>query len=196
MKNLVLILNLDFTPFDIWEWQHAITKLLCKDSVEPVYDENGMVKYDRIIRDGSGNEYELPAVLKLTYYVKKHGGMAPYTKLNIYGRDMNICQYCGQDATHGRTIDHVIPRAHWNPRRYHFKLSSFENVVTACGRCNKKKRNRTPLQAGMELIRKPRRISRVQAYRNKLEMIKNKPAMWIPYLKVVNVQKEPQTQQQ
>lgn len=190
MKYPVLILNLDYQPFDIWDWQHSISKLLCSNSVDPVYDDNGMVKYDRIIRDGQGNEYELPAVLILREFIKAHGGMAPYTKMNIYARDLGVCQYCG-DMVHprDRTIDHVIPRAHWNPRRYHFKLSSFENVVTACSQCNKYKRNRTPQQAGMSLIRKPIRISRAQAYKNKLHMLKNKPVQWNPYLKVKNVTK-------
>jgi len=188
MKNIVLILNLDFSPFDIWDWQHAMSKYLCTTSVSPVYDDGCIVKYDRIIRDGNGNEYELPAILQLNEYIKVHAGSAPYTKLNIYARDMSICQYCGKKVTHNRTIDHVIPRAHWNPRRYQFRLSSFENVVTACGVCNKLKRNRTPRQADMKLIRKPRKISRVQAYANKLTMITNKPEQWSPYLKASNVQ--------
>ena len=188
MKYPVLILNLDFTPFDIWDWQHSISKLLCTNSVEMIYNDNGAVIYDHIVRDGKGNEYDLPAVLVLTKYIKAHAGKAPYTKMNIYARDLGVCQYCGDPTKPGhRTIDHVIPRAHWNPRRFHFKLSSFENVVTACSPCNKLKRNRTPQQAGMQLIRKPRTISRVQAYTNKLSMIKHKPVQWRPYLKVVNV---------
>jgi 5-methylcytosine-specific restriction endonuclease McrA len=180
-----LILNLDYSPFDIWEWKHAISKLLCTNSVNMIYNDNGAIIYDKIIRDGKGNEYELPAVLILSYYISVHTGMAPYTKYNIYARDLGICQYCGNDIQRGKhTIDHVIPRAHWNPRRFNFKLSSFENVVTSCGTCNKQKRNRTPKQAGMTLIRQPKRISRVRAYTNKLAMIHNKPIQWIPYLNV------------
>ena len=87
MKYPVLILNLDYTPFDIWDWQHAITKYLCTNSVEAIYKEDGMIKYDRILRDGKGNNYDQPAVLRLTQYIKAHGGPAPYTKINIYARD-------------------------------------------------------------------------------------------------------------
>ena len=185
MKDKVLILNTDYTPHDIWDWEHAMTKLLCTDSVLPLYDEFGIIKHDKVIRDGQGNEHELPAILILTRDVKAHHGMAPYTKLNIYARDMFTCQYCGKKIHEKQcTIDHVIPRAHWNPRRFHFRLNSFENVVTACGPCNKQKRNRTPQQAGMTLIRKPRRISRAMAYTNKLAMYTNRPAQWEPYLKV------------
>jgi 5-methylcytosine-specific restriction endonuclease McrA len=190
MKYTVLILNLDYSPYDIWDWKHAITKYLCTNSVEAVYEDDGIVKYDRVLRDGMGNEYEQPAVLRLAQYYASHNGRAPYTKLNVYARDLGLCQYCGKETTpNTRTIDHVIPRAHWNPRRFHFKLNSFENVVTACGPCNKLKRNRTPQQADMDLIQKTKIISRVQAYRNKLAMIPNKPVQWQPYLKVTNVTK-------
>ena len=188
-KYDVLILNQDYSPYDIWTWQHAMSKFLCTDSVMAVYNTEGMVKYDRLIKDGSGNLYEQPAVLVLTKQQSAHSGKAPYTKQNIYARDMGHCQYCGDFvAPNHRTIDHVIPRAHWNPPRYHFRLSSFENIVTACDPCNKQKRNRTPQQANMTLIRKPRNISRVEAYHNKQAMKLNKPVQWAPYLnKVENV---------
>jgi hypothetical protein len=195
-KYSVLILNLDLQPYDIWEWEHAMTKLLCKNCVEPVYDENGVVKYDKVIRDGQGNEYELPAVLVLNTYRSAHNGLAPYSKRNIYARDLEICQYCGKKVREGDlTIDHVIPRDHWNPRRFSFRLSSFENVVTACGACNKKKANRTPRQANMSLIpdkdgkpKKPRTITRAQAYANKRALLAhNEPDQWKPFLKELDV---------
>lgn len=187
MRHDVLILNLDYTPFDIWTWQHTMTKLLGSGSINYLYDSEGnIIKHDKIIRDGKGNLYDLPAVAILAEYVSVHNSMAPYTKMNIYARDMNICQYCGCDTSYHRTIDHVIPRAHWNPRRYNFKLNSFENVVTCCRSCNLQKRNRTPRQAGMKLIRTPRRISRQRAYANKLAMLTHIPNSWRQFL---NVQK-------
>ena len=161
-----------------------MSKLLGSQSITPIYNQDGtIIKYDKIIRDGKGNLYDLPAVVILKEYVGSHNRYAPYTKMNIYARDMGVCQYCGDETNpHNRSIDHVIPRAHWNPRRYTFKLSSFENVVTSCRTCNLKKRNRTPQQAGMELIRKPTRITRAQAYKNKLSMITSKPIEWEMFL--------------
>ena len=190
MSYNVLILNIDYTPFDIWEWQKAISKLLCSNSVKPVYNNNGMVKYNKIVRDGQGNEYDLPAVLQLSYYVDVHTGYAPYSKQNIYARDLLICQYCGKFIIENkeRTVDHVIPRHKWDSRKRSFKLSSFENVVTACSFCNKKKGNNTPNEAGMKLLNKPRKISRIKLYQNKLNIIKNKPHQWLEYLRVKNEQ--------
>jgi hypothetical protein len=184
MSHPVLILNVDFSPFDIWPWQKAMTKLLSSNNVEPVFNADGtIVKHDKIIRDGRGNIYDLPAILVLKDYISRHNAPAPYTKMNIYARDMGMCQYCGKETNpSNRSVDHVIPRAHWNPRRYTFKLSSFENVVTCCRSCNLKKRNRTPLQAGMSLIRKPTKITRAQAYKSKLAMLRHLPEQWKPYL--------------
>lgn len=184
MSYPVLVLNLDNTPYDIWGWKKAMAKLMGSQSVMPIYNTDGtIIKHDMVIRDGRGNTYDLPAIVVLKEYRSNHNRLAPYTKMNIYYRDMGICQYCGQETTPAsRTIDHVIPRAHWNPRRYTFKLSSFENVVTCCISCNRKKRNRTPQQANMNLIRKPTRITRAAAYRNKLNMLKKVPDCWKPYL--------------
>ncbi len=47
-------------------------------------------------------------------------------------------------------MDHVIPRS----RGGH---TCWENVVTACERCNGRKGNRTPEEAGMSLLSQPSR---------------------------------------
>ena len=64
-------------------------------------------------------------------------------------RDSHICQYCGHgDDT--LSIDHVVPRSRGG-------TDSWENVATACLPCNVRKANRTPREAGMPLLREPRR---------------------------------------
>lgn len=183
MKYPVLILNKDYQPFDVWPWQKAMAKWLGKDGVEPLYNEGGMIKHDAIIRDGKGNEYEIPAILILKKYVSEHSKPAAYSKSNIYARDLGVCQYCGQHVhPSNRTVDHVIPRAHWNPKRYSFKLNSFENIVTSCKPCNQAKKNRTPGQAGMKLLRQPKKCTRAQLYYNKLAMQTHIPSQWKDYL--------------
>ena len=132
MKYPVLVLNSDFQPFDIWGWQKVMCKLLSTQSIRPIYTDDGQIlKHDKLIRDGKGNVYDLPAVVTLTEYVGRHNNLAPYTKMNIYARDFCICQYCGEETNHNnRSIDHIIPRQKFNPKRYTFKLSSFANIVT------------------------------------------------------------------
>src|SRR6056300_20630 len=61
----------------------------------------------------------------------------------IMKRDGNKCGYCG--STHNLTIDHIIPRSRGGD-------NSWINLVTCCHRCNGKKDNKTPKEAGMKLL--------------------------------------------
>jgi hypothetical protein len=172
-----LVLNASYVPYDVWGWKKVFKKLYGPSPTIFVVSE-----YEDEIRDGSGNKYNVPAVVVLNKYHDKHDKLAPYSKMNIYARDMQVCQYCAhQFPVRLLTLDHVVPKSHWNPRRFSFNCSSFENVVASCRDCNTKKRNRTPQQAGMQLLRKPRKISQAQAYRYKLHMGVI-PAEWNEYL--------------
>ena len=59
----------------------------------------------------------------------------------ILERDGHICQYCGAKAN---TIDHVQPKSRGGS-------NSPSNLVASCMRCNQKKGDRTPEEAGMPL---------------------------------------------
>lgn len=74
-----------------------------------------------------------------------------FTRHNIFERDRNTCQYCGRTFDRkDLNLDHVIPRERGGP-------TSWENIVCSCVECNTRKGNRTPQEAGMRLIRKPKR---------------------------------------
>ena len=91
----------------------------------------------------------LPEVIVLKEY---NGFYAPVLRLsrrNIFARDKNRCQYCGCKFPRAAlTIDHVVPRSRGG-------ADTWENLVLACTRCNLKKRDQTPEEAEMPLIRKP-----------------------------------------
>ena len=83
-----------------------------------------------------------------------HGVVAPFrplplTRRNVFHRDGHRCQYCGISSER-LSIDHILPRSRGGPH-------SWDNVTTACLRCNVHKGNRTPREAGMLLARQPRR---------------------------------------
>ena len=68
----------------------------------------------------------------------------------VQERDANRCRYCGirvnwadKKGAAGGTYDHVDPD----------KGNDLTNVVVACRRCNGRKKDRTPGQAGMPLLR-------------------------------------------
>ena len=71
------------------------------------------------------------------------------TKAGVYRRDRGVCAYCGRLISFEEaSMDHIIPQSLGGP-------ASWDNLVNACRRCNEKKANRTPEQAGMPLRFKP-----------------------------------------
>lgn len=67
----------------------------------------------------------------------------------LFRRDHMLCAYCAHVyKPSDLTRDHVKPKSRGGKDRW-------ENVVTACGGCNKVKDNRTPEEAGMKLLYVP-----------------------------------------
>ena len=93
----------------------------------------------------------LPRVILLTLFDKLPCKELKLTRNNVFERDKNQCQYCAKIFPREElNLDHVIPR-HYNGR------TTWENIVCSCIRCNTKKANRLPHEAGMRLIRKPQK---------------------------------------
>lgn len=91
----------------------------------------------------------VPEVILLTRYSGMPSMQVTFTRRNLYRRDANTCQYCGaKPGTQELTIDHVLPRSRGG-------LSTWENCVLACVRCNRIKANRLPEEAGMKLSKTP-----------------------------------------
>lgn len=71
------------------------------------------------------------------------------TNRALFRRDQHLCAYCGQTFNHDKlTRDHIIPRSRNG-------VDKWNNVVTACGGCNKAKDNMTPEEADMKLLYLP-----------------------------------------
>jgi 5-methylcytosine-specific restriction endonuclease McrA len=93
----------------------------------------------------------VPKVIQLVHYDKLPSREVRFTRRNIFYRDRNRCQYCGKTFPQREiNLDHVKPISRGGASRW-------ENVVCACIRCNTRKGDRLPGEAGMRLIRKPRR---------------------------------------
>ncbi|MDD5435582.1 MAG: HNH endonuclease, partial [Nitrospira sp.] len=115
-----------------------------------------------VVENGRGHfcsaagSYEIPSVIRLIYLIRRQTHPRKMTKLEIFNRDRYICQYCGKE-TKELTLDHVIPRRKKGE-------NSWENVVTACIPCNRKKAGRTPSEAGMPLLRQPKAPGNIGFY--------------------------------
>lgn len=73
----------------------------------------------------------------------------PLNNQTLFQRDGHICLYCGSHFSKGQlSRDHVRPLSQGGPNHWN-------NVVTACVRCNNHKAGRTPEAAGMELLAIP-----------------------------------------
>lgn len=103
----------------------------------------------------------LPEVIVLSTFngfVKREVRLS---RKNIFERDGHRCQYCGERFSKpDLTIDHVMPRSRGG-------RDTWENLVLACVKCNLRKSNRTPAEAGMSMLKlpaKPKWLPRFGAY--------------------------------
>ena len=137
----VLLLNITYEPLRIINWKKAITLFLL-GKVE-VLEE-----YGREIHSVSFT-VKLPSVVRLLRMVKRPKTPVKFSRQNIYARDKYKCQYCGRPfPSEELTYDHVLPKSRGGKTRW-------DNIVTCCIQCNRKKGGRSPGEARMKLIRKP-----------------------------------------
>lgn len=112
-----------------------------------------LIKFDtQIFISSSSTQYPQPTIIRLKdycYFPK----IIDLTRKNLFRRDGMRCQYCGKSNVQ-LTIDHIVPRSRGGKEEW-------ENLVVACISCNNKKGNRTPEEAGMKLLCKPKKPSPV-----------------------------------
>ena len=164
-----LLLNASYEPLKVVHWQKAVT-LWWQGKVEIIS------VYDKEIRSVSFS-IKLPSVIRLLRYVRmrRRFDYVPFSRANIYARDNYACQYCGDKfPTSELTFDHVVPVAQGGRK-------DWENIVTACISCNREKGGRTPAEAGMHLVRIPKRPESVPAIRITIGL-RNAPESWRDYL--------------
>lgn len=114
--------------------------------------------------------YPMPTVVRLRRYVHLPYRGVMMTRQNIFKRDGNRCQYCG---THDNlTLDHVLPKSRGGK-------TNWDNLATACKRCNSRKGDYTPEEATMPLRQRPFRPSFLMFIRDLSGTVDEG---WLPYL--------------
>ena len=139
MRDKVLILNQDYSAIAVCTVQKAFL-LVYLDKAEMVTKAEGAFLNTVTVA------YPVPSVIRLQRYVRvPYYGIA-LSRHNVMRRDNFICQYCG--SVKNLTLDHLTPRSRGGE-------TDWLNLVTACSRCNARKGDRTPEEAGLKLLRKP-----------------------------------------
>ena len=164
LQSAVLLLNQNYEPLTILRARRAVTLVLLgkADLIEKV---RGQLLHSMRI------SVPLPSVVRLKYYVHIRRKEISLTKKNIIKRDNHQCQYCGKKGGM-MTTDHIIPKSYGG-------TDSWENLVCACLECNNRKGNRSPQEARMKLLHKPKKPNYFTFVLNDLGKPKLK---WRPYL--------------
>jgi 5-methylcytosine-specific restriction endonuclease McrA len=148
-------------------WQVAV-KLVYEERVET------LASYDEKVSSPSVT-WRIPAVIRHKRQTPRRSARVTFSRANIYLRDNYECQYCGKKFSSGDlTLDHVVPRSQGGPR-------TWENIVTACRRCNSTKANLSCDDAGMFPLREPR-IPLTLPLVPKRFGVPSIPIQWIPFL--------------
>lgn len=111
-----------------------------------------------------------PSIIRVHTYVNINFQKVALTRDNVFKRDGFECVYCGDDNKKTLTLDHVIPQSKGGP-------NTWDNLVTACKRCNNEKADLTLKEYGKE-IPKPQRPH----YLMLLKKTNYIPDEWKPYL--------------
>ena len=162
-----LVLDQGYAPVKVVPWQHALT-LFFNGKVEIIEEYDHEVRSTFLV-------IKMPAVVRLLRRFRRHKKPVKFSRVNIYGRDGYACQYCGaKKPMFELTYDHVIPRSQGG-------TTTWQNIVTACERCNAWKGGRTPAQAGMKLQKQPVQPKDVPAMVIELSR-SSVPEAWRDYL--------------
>jgi len=93
----------------------------------------------------------VPAVVRLMKFDRVRRPTVRLSRKNVYLRDNYTCQYTGKKlAANELNLDHVIPASRGGK-------TTWENLVCCSIQVNSHKGNGTPSEAGLKLIREPKR---------------------------------------
>jgi 5-methylcytosine-specific restriction endonuclease McrA len=109
---------------------------------KPPLNDGGAIKTSRV-------SLRVPEVIILHSSIVPKRRLMQFSRRNLARRDRYVCQYCGtKPSVELLTVDHVMPKRRGGK-------STWQNCVLSCVKCNHKKADRIPTEAGMHLIERP-----------------------------------------
>ena len=183
----VLVLNRSYLPIHVTTVRRAFA-LVYQGAAHVVDSEYRSYAFDEWFAKApepslqmigtSRGPIPIPKVIVLRSYDRMPRRHVRFSRANVFARDDHTCQYCGERFAKGDlNLDHVVPRSHGG-------RSTWENVVTSCVDCNRRKGGRTPEQAGFRLNKKPARPRWTPLA--SLPLASHRHDEWRPFLRVVD----------
>jgi len=163
LNGKVLVLNQNYEPITICNARRAII-LTYLGKAEVISSVN-----NKVIRTVY-RTFEYPSIVRLIIFVRVPFKKIILSRKNIIRRDNHRCQFCG--ASSNLTIDHIIPKSRGGE-------DTWENLTTACIKCNNKKGDRIPEEAKMVLYNNPKKPSHITFIKNFAGKVDED---WKPYL--------------
>lgn len=144
------VLNASYDPLSIVSGRRALVLVL--KGKASVLTEHADAALSTL-----SNRYPIPTQIVLKEMVKSRPTTrvpAQLTQRNLFIRDKYQCQYCGR---HRSELKHTefLTRDHIHPQDKGGK-DVWENIITACNRCNNKKANYHLKDSGMTLLKIPK----------------------------------------
>jgi 5-methylcytosine-specific restriction endonuclease McrA len=160
LNTSVLVLNRVYLPVHVTTVRRAFS-LIYQGTARAVDESYQTFDFEswmgRVATNGtetigtSSGRIRVPRVVVLITFDRMPKRHIRFSRSNIFSRDRFTCQYCGEQPSRvDLNLDHVVPRAQGG-------RTTWENVVTCCVPCNRRKGGRTPQQARMLLSRAPSR---------------------------------------
>lgn len=165
LHEKVLVLNKYYQAVQITNLQKAIchlvkgtAKVITTDWTTHTFEE--WIKISQFY-NGNGGDLKfirspsisllIPEAIYLPFYESLPQNEVIFSRQNLFLRDKFTCQYCGKLLKNPkeRTIDHVIPKSRGGK-------TIWSNVVLCCKKCNLKKGDKTPEEAGLKLLKTPK----------------------------------------
>lgn len=187
LSQRVLVLNNSWQPINVIPAFEAICKVY-KGSAHIIASDYSVHSFESWIKNweditslsetdklniihSSNVSFAIPEIIKVSKFYGYKKWRIKFSRKNIFERDNHTCQYCAKVfPTSKLNIDHIIPRSKGGK-------TSWENVALSCISCNTKKRDRTPEEANMPLIRKPFK-PKWAPIKGKLNLNQKTPISW------------------
>ena len=166
------VVSQDYQSYNFDDWSEVSQLMVEVDADEFVCSPSIKIK--------------IPRVIVLMFYDKLPKRNVAFSRKNIFERDNYQCQYCGTKPPTKRdalrwmekkalTFDHVLPRSRGGK-------TTWDNIVTACFKCNAKKGDKTPKELGWKIKKLPKQPAWHPTVNIPLRMVPHKE--WANFLDV------------